>query len=116
MILHETVRNYFNIELLPGEQKLASDEIDAVRAREIPATAKRAHREENTGGAKVDLVRKARWSAMRHAAGTANIDPNRSAKASRYGRGVLAAKASRDGRGVLARLKPRATGVVCSRG
>ena len=75
MILHETVRNYFNVELPCGEQQLHADEIDGLRICEVMAALKGAHREENPGSTKVDVMRESRRSAMRHAGACANVVP-----------------------------------------
>jgi hypothetical protein len=84
VIFHETVRNDFNVELIGRWQKLPSDQIYVVSAGEAPAALKRAHRQENTGGAEVDIVAKARWPAMPHVCGCARPDPFARLKPSRY--------------------------------
>jgi hypothetical protein len=112
VVFHETVRNYFNVELIGRWQKLPSDQIDAVTAGEVPAALKRAHRQENTAGTDISVVVETRRAAMRHAAGTANTDPPqtpipRSAKA--FALRILSlrsAKASRYALSLIARLKP----------
>ena len=76
VVRHQAVRNDFNVPASRGTQKLRLDPLTDRGVREVFLALERAHREEHALRTDVAVVRKARWSAVRHARRRASADPS----------------------------------------